>query len=88
MRLSSARLFLAGASLLLAQSCFADLKSGMAAYYAKDYAKAEAELRPLAELGDPDASYYLGEVYRVGYGNKDGFELELECAPGKLHGCE
>lgn len=64
---------LAATSLAIAPSCYADLKTGMAAYYNKDYTAAETELRPLAELGDPDATFYLGEIYRVGFRGNDDY---------------
>ncbi|MGQ7883813.1 tetratricopeptide repeat protein, partial [Burkholderia pseudomallei] len=35
---------------------------------ARDYPRALAMLRPLAAAGDPNAAYYVGLVYRSGYG--------------------
>nr|WP_245637189.1 tetratricopeptide repeat protein [Burkholderia singularis] len=34
----------------------------------RDYPRALAMLRPLAEAGDPSAAYYVGLMYRSGYG--------------------
>jgi TPR repeat protein len=92
MRLFSTRFLpvslLAAAGLAFAPPCHADLKAGMTAYYNKDYAAAETELRPLAELGDPDASFYLGEVYRVGFrGNDDytAYKMLSRAARAQFH---
>ncbi|AGK48068.1 sel1 repeat family protein [Burkholderia thailandensis MSMB121] len=35
---------------------------------ARDYPRALAMLRPLAAAGDPNAAYYVGLIYRSGYG--------------------
>ncbi|AOJ70147.1 MULTISPECIES: tetratricopeptide repeat protein [Burkholderia] len=35
---------------------------------ARDYPRALAMLRPLAAVGDPNAAYYVGLIYRSGYG--------------------
>ena len=46
----------------------ADLKKGVAAYEAGDYATALRELTPLAEQGDPAAQSNLGVMYHTGQG--------------------
>lgn len=46
----------------------ADLKSGLDAYYGERYDVALAELRPLAEAGDPSAQTRLGNMYNYGKG--------------------
>ena len=43
-----------------------DFDKGMAAYNAKDYITAFKEFRPLAELGNPVAQYYLSIMYNNG----------------------
>lgn len=46
-----------------------DLRSGVQAYYAGDYAAALAQLRPLAEYADdPKAEYLVGTMYSDGQG--------------------
>jgi TPR repeat protein len=45
-----------------------DLGAGIAAYDRGDYPAAAEHWRPLAEKGDPEAQYRLGELYRLGQG--------------------
>jgi TPR repeat protein len=52
------------ASPLSAQS----VKAGVEAWQRSDYAGAVAIWRPLAEKGDPDAAFNLGQAYRLGRG--------------------
>src|SRR3954451_11410631 len=44
------------------------VKSGIAAWQRADYAGAVAIWRPLAERGDVDAAFNLGQAYRLGRG--------------------
>lgn len=44
------------------------LEEGRSAYQDKDYAQAFLLLAPLAESGDPEAQFLLGEMYRKGEG--------------------
>lgn len=44
------------------------VKAGIAAWQRADYAGAVAVWRPLAESGDPDAQFNLGQAYRLGRG--------------------
>lgn len=46
----------------------ADLPAGIAAWQAGDYARAISEWRPLAEAGNADAQFNLGQAYRLGRG--------------------
>lgn len=56
-------------ALTLAMGALASpLEDGMAAYHAKDYAKAAEAWTPLAEKGDAAAQYYLGTLYAEGRG--------------------
>lgn len=48
----------------------ADLEAGIAAYQTKDYAKAWAILKPLAERGETEAQRKLAVMYRHGLGVK------------------
>lgn len=45
-----------------------DIEDGIRAYEAKDFARAYAIWRPLAEAGDPLAQFYLGALYFEGRG--------------------
>ena len=54
----------AAASPLSAQS----VKAGVEAWQRTDYAGAVAIWRPLADKGDPDAAFNLGQAYRFGRG--------------------
>lgn len=45
-----------------------DVKSGIDAWAKGDYVTAVAIWRPLAEAGDPDASFNMGQAYRLGRG--------------------
>ena len=59
----------AAASILLgAGSALADVKKGVDAWQAGNYAAAIAEWRPLADAGDADAQFNLGQAYKLGRG--------------------
>lgn len=62
--LVAAALLIAGAAPLSAQS----VKAGIDAWQRADYAAAVATWRPLAEKGDADAQFNLGQAYRLGRG--------------------
>lgn len=66
----SARLSILGVALsvLISQPALADYLSGVAAYERYDFATAYAELRPLAERGDPRAQNHVGTMYYLGRG--------------------
>ncbi len=69
------RLFLSALlAVLFAGAARADLDAGLDAYEAGDYAAALAEFRPLADDGDPDAQFYLGEMHLEGKGVARDFE--------------
>src|SRR5438105_486968 len=59
-----AALFLIAAAPLSAQS----VKAGIEAWQRSDYAGAVSIWRPLAEKGDADAEFNLGQAYRLGRG--------------------
>ena len=59
-------------------SLVASLVEGVRKYEAGDYAGAVAEWRPLAERGDADALFNLGQVYRLGR----GVDVDLDRASG------
>ncbi len=60
----AAALLLAIPTTLQAQS----VKAGIEAWQRSDYSAAVAIWRPLAEKGDPDAAFNLGQAYRLGRG--------------------
>lgn len=61
--------FLVCTSLLLAAPASAqNVKAGIDAWQRGDYVSAVAIWRPLAEAGDPDASFNMGQAYRLGRG--------------------
>ena len=45
-----------------------DVEKGITAYENKEYATALKLFRPLADDGDPEAQYYLGQMYENGQG--------------------
>ena len=59
-----------GAALGGAQPLLADVKTGVDAWQQGDYAKAIGEWRPLAQGGDPDAQFNMGQAYKLGRGVK------------------
>lgn len=62
-------LWLLGVALALAAPAEAQsVKAGVAAWQRSDYAGAVAIWRPLAEKGDADAAFNLGQAYRLGRG--------------------
>jgi uncharacterized protein len=69
MHFSGRFLFAASAAaFLLAAPASADVKSGVERWMRGDYAGAIAEWRPLADRGDADAQFNLGQAYKLGRG--------------------
>jgi TPR repeat protein len=69
MRASRWSAILACASLFVAAPAAAQsVKAGIEAWQRGDYVGAVSIWRPLAEAGDPDASFNLGQAYRMGRG--------------------
>jgi TPR repeat protein len=82
--LVAAALLLAGATPLSAQS----VKAGIEAWQRADYSAAVAIWRPLAEKGDADAAFNLGQAYRLGRGvpiNLAASQTWFERAAAKGH---
>ena len=52
-----------------------DVQSGIAAWQAGDYANAVGQWRPLADRGDADAQFNLGQAYRLGRGVPQNLNL-------------
>ncbi len=73
------RLFLSALlSVLLVGTASADFDAGLAAYEEGDYAAALREWRPLADEGDLDAQFYLGEMHLQGKGVDRDFKKASE----------
>lgn len=60
----------AGTVLSIAQPALADVKAGVDAWQQGDYAKAVTLWQPLAQTGDPDAQFNMGQAYKLGRGVK------------------
>ena len=56
--------------LSLAPPAFADVKGGVDAWQQGDYDKAVSLWRPLAQAGDPDAQFNMGQANKLGRGVK------------------
>lgn len=54
--------------LVIAAPALADVKAGVDAWAKGEFTKAVAEWRPLAQAGDPDAQFNLGQAYKLGRG--------------------
>ena len=63
-------LFFCAPLLWAAPASAQNVKAGIEAWQGADYAKAVAVWRPLAEAGDADAQFNLGQAYRLGRGVK------------------
>lgn len=68
----------AGTMLSIAQPALADVKAGVDAWQQGDYAKAVAEWQPLAQSGDPDAQFNMGQAYKLGRGVKADMRSALD----------
>ena len=53
--------------------CAQDLQKGLDAYEVGDYTNAIKEWRPLADQGDVQAQYHLGQMYKYGKGVPQGY---------------
>lgn len=60
--------WIAVALLVLPVFAQAGMEEGVAAYASGDYATAMKEFKELADKGDVPATYYVGFLYRQGYG--------------------
>src|SRR3954465_1976012 len=73
---------------LAAPASAQSVRAGIEAWQHADYAAAVAIWRPLAEKGDPDASFNLGQAYRLGRGvptNLAAAQTWFERAANKGH---
>jgi hypothetical protein len=89
MRTSQWQALVVFASLLCAVPASAQsVKAGIEAWQRADYAKAISIWRPLAEAGDADAAFNMGQAYRLGRGvpvNLGQAQNWLERAAAKSH---
>lgn len=68
----------AGAVLSIAQPVLADVKAGVDAWQQGDYDRAVAQWRPLAESGDADAQFNMGQAYKLGRGVKADMRAAMD----------
>jgi tetratricopeptide (TPR) repeat protein len=71
MHVSSRSAFAGAAAILIAFAsapASADVKTGVDAWQRGDFADAIREWRPLADTGNPDAQFNMGQAYRLGRG--------------------
>lgn len=61
-----------------ATAALADVKTGVDAWAQGDYAKAVTEWRPLAQAGDADAQFNMGQAYKLGRGVPADFDTALD----------
>lgn len=66
--IGAAALLLLAGPVLLAGPAAADVKAGVDAWAKGEFTKAVAEWSPLAQAGDPDAQFNLGQAYKLGRG--------------------
>ena len=70
---------LAAATMLsLAPPALADVKAGVDAWQQGDYEKAVSVWRPLAQAGDPDAQFNMGQANKLGRGVKADMAVALD----------
>lgn len=68
----------AGTILSFAQPLMADVKTGVDAWQQGDYGKAVAEWLPLAQTGDADAQFNMGQAYKLGRGVKTNMAAAMD----------
>lgn len=67
-----------GALLGLSMPVLADVKTGVDAWQQGDYARAIGEWRPLANAGDPDAQFNMGQAYKLGRGVQPDMKVAID----------
>lgn len=70
--------FLAIAALFIAPAAVAGTAAGIDAFNAKKFDVAIKELTPAAEAGEPEALYYLAQIYSGGFGVQKNAAKALE----------
>ena len=61
-------LIASSAAMVMAGAAYADVKAGVDAWQTGNFEGALKEWRPLADKGDPDAQFNLGQAYKLGRG--------------------
>ncbi|MCI4588919.1 SPOR domain-containing protein [Sphingobium sp. BYY-5] len=64
--------------LSLSGPVLANVKTGVDAWQQGDYAKAIGEWRPLADSGDPDAQFNMGQAYKLGRGVQPDLSIAMD----------
>ena len=64
--------------LLFGTPAYADYARGKIFYDSEDYAAALEEWKPLAELGEADAQFYLGKIYANGLGVSQDYKAAVK----------
>ncbi|WP_179045111.1 SPOR domain-containing protein [Sphingobium lactosutens] len=72
------RMMATGIMLGLSVPVLADVKTGVDAWQQGDYAKAIGEWRPLANEGDPDAQFNMGQAYKLGRGVQPDLKVAID----------
>ncbi|MCP1470494.1 TPR repeat protein [Sphingobium sp. OAS761] len=67
-----------GTLLGLSAPASADVKAGVDAWQQGDYARAISQWRPLADAGDPDAQFNMGQAYKLGRGVQPDLNVALD----------
>ncbi|WP_336971752.1 SPOR domain-containing protein [Sphingobium aromaticiconvertens] len=65
-------------ALMIAAPVLADVKAGVDAWQQGDYARAIAQWRPLAQAGDADAQFNMGQAYKLGRGVQSDMSTAIE----------
>jgi cell division septation protein DedD len=65
-------------ALMIAAPVLADVKTGVDAWQQGDYARAIAEWRPLAQAGDADAQFNMGQAYKLGRGVQSDMSTAID----------
>ena len=76
--LSGVALLLFFVVLLALPRLLPSVEDGATAYGRGDYAAAFSEFLPLANKGDPNAQFFIGEMYRLGQGRKTNNEIAAQ----------
>ena len=76
--LSGVALLLVFVVLLALPRLLPSVEDGATAYGRGDYAAAFSEFLPLANKGDANAQFFIGEMYRLGQGRKTNNEIAAQ----------
>lgn len=65
-------------ALMIAAPVLANVKAGVDAWQQGDYARAIAQWRPLAQAGDADAQFNMGQAYKLGRGVQSDMSTAID----------